>query len=139
MGLFDRLTGGGAIELTPKSSLALSAIVMMAADGVVEESELASLGQIVRDDKKAFQDAYKVYKNKKPSEIIPMVAEKLNQRQRLATIAILLDMAMGDGHLDNNEKALLQAFADAFELAEGDVTEIIDVIAIKNNFSIFEE
>jgi uncharacterized tellurite resistance protein B-like protein len=138
MGFFDRLMGGGKIELTPKSALALAAMTMMSADGVVEESELMSLQQIVRGDRKAFDQAMRGFKSKKVEEIIPVVAENLSQQQRLATIAILLDLAMGDGQLADEERRILQAYTEAFELSEADVTEIIDVIAIKNNFSIFE-
>ncbi|MBI1292227.1 hypothetical protein GC173_13455 [bacterium] len=138
IGFFDRLMGGGKIELTPKSALALAAMTMMSADGVVDDSELMDLQKIVRGDRKAFDQAMKGYKTKKVEEVIPIVAENLNQQQRLATIAILLDLAMGDGHLADDERQLLQAYSEAFELSEADVTEIIDVIAIKNNFSIFE-
>ncbi len=138
MGFFDRLMGSGKLELTPKSALALACMTMMSADGVVEDSELNDLRRIVRGDAKAFDQALKGYKTKKIEEVVPIVAQHLNQQQRLATIAILLDLAMGDGNLGDDERRLLQAYSESFELAEADVTEIIDVIAVKNNFSIFE-
>ena len=38
MGIFDKLTGKSA-TLTPKSALVLSAITVIAADGVIDEAE----------------------------------------------------------------------------------------------------
>lgn len=137
VGFFDRLMGG-KVELNSKSALALAAMTMISADGVIDESELDALKQIVRGDQKAFQDAMKAYKAKKVDEIIPMVAEMFTPQQRLACITILLDIAMGDGILAGEEKDLLQRYCEAFKLGENDIAEIIDVIAIKNNFGIWE-
>ena len=51
MGIFDRLSGKPA-ELNPKSALVLSAITIIAADGVIDEAELNDLAKIVRGDRK---------------------------------------------------------------------------------------
>ncbi len=45
MGIFDKLTGKPA-TLTPKSALVLSAITMIAADGVIDEAELVTLQRL---------------------------------------------------------------------------------------------
>jgi len=42
MGIFDKLTGKSAM-LTPKSALVLSAITVIAADGVIDEAESMTL------------------------------------------------------------------------------------------------
>ena len=50
MGIFDKLTGK-PVTLTPKSALVLSAITVIAADGVIDDAELNDLAKIVRGTK----------------------------------------------------------------------------------------
>lgn len=136
MGLFDRLTGKPA-ELTPKSALVLSAITVIAADGVIEESELNDLAKIVRGDRKSIDTAMQVLKENKFPGVIDMVAQKLDEKQKIATLAILCDLAMSDGVLAGEEKTILQMYMDKFGVSEATMNPIIDAIRIKNDFSIF--
>lgn len=138
MGVFDKLSGSEAASLTSKSALALSAMTVIGADGVIEDEELEGLQRIVRGDEKAFRDAYAVYKARTIEECLHLVASVLNDDQKAATIANLLDIAMADGVLAGAEEALLQAYVSEFGLSDDDLKMIIDVIALKNNFSIFE-
>jgi hypothetical protein len=50
MGIFDKLTGNKNVQLTPKSALVISAITVIAADGVLDDQELFDLQKIVRGD-----------------------------------------------------------------------------------------
>ena len=43
MGLFDKLTGSRNVTLIPKSALVLSALTVVAADGVIDEAEMLDL------------------------------------------------------------------------------------------------
>lgn len=137
MGLFDKLKDTDKAELTPKSALALSAMTVIGADGVVDDEELDNLNRIVRGDNDAFQRALKLYKAKNPLECVPLVAQALDSKQRVATIAILLDIAMADGILASAEESLLNEYIGHFDIPEEILNTIIDVISIKNNFSIF--
>ena len=56
MGIFDKLTGKSAM-LTPKSARVLSAITVIAADGVIDEAEINDLSKIVRGDRKSIDTA----------------------------------------------------------------------------------
>jgi uncharacterized tellurite resistance protein B-like protein len=136
MGFFDKLTGKTA-TLTPKSALVLSAITVIAADGVIDEAELNDLAKIVRGDRKSIDTAMEVLRANKFPGVIDLVAATLDEKQKIATLAILCDIAMADGILAGEEKAVLQMYMDRFAIPEVKIQPIIDVIAIKNDFSIF--
>lgn len=136
MGIFDKLTGKTA-TLTPKSALVLSAITVIAADGVIDEAELNDLAKIVRGDRKSIDVALEVLRANKFPGVIDMVSAILDEKQKLATLAILCDLAMADGVLAGEEKTVLQLYADKFGIPEAKLQPFVDVIAIKNDFSIF--
>jgi uncharacterized tellurite resistance protein B-like protein len=136
MGIFDKLTGKAA-TLTPKSALVLAAITVVAADGVIDEAELNDLSKIVRGDRKSIDTAMAVLKANKFPGVIDMVAAILDEKQKIATIAVLCDLAMADGVLAGEEKAILQLYMDKFGIPEAKITPIIEVISLKNDISIF--
>jgi uncharacterized tellurite resistance protein B-like protein len=137
MGIFDRLTGSKPVTLNPKSALVLSAITVIAADGVIDEAEINDLGKIVRGDRKSIDTAMEVLRANKFPGVIDMVAAVLDEKQKLATLAILCDLAMADGILAGEEKQVLQMYMDKFGVPEATLKPIIEAIAIKNDFSIF--
>jgi len=136
MGIFDKLTGKSA-TLTPKSALVLSAITVIAADGVIDEAEINDLGKIVRGDRKCIDTAMQVLKANKFPGVIDMVAGVLDEKQKIATLAILCDIAMADGVLAGEEKKVLEMYMEKFGVSEATLKPIIEAIAIKNDFSIF--
>jgi uncharacterized tellurite resistance protein B-like protein len=138
MGLFDRLTGNNHVELTPKSAIALAALTVIGIDGSVDDGEIDGLRRIVRGDDRSLQIASQIYKDKEVSECVPMVGAVLDDRQKVATLANLLDIAMADGLLAGAEQRLLETYVQAFGIDEDIVKELVDVIAIKNDFSIFD-
>ena len=137
MGIFDRLTGSKPVTLNPKSALVLSAITVIAADGVIDEAELNDLAKIVRGDRASISTAMEVLKASKFPGVIDMVAATLNEKQRLATLAILCDLAMADGILAGEEKVVLGMYMEKFGIKEDALKPIIETIALKNDFSIF--
>ena len=136
MGIFDKLTGKPA-TLTPKSALVLSAITVIAADGAIDEAELNDLAKIVRGDKKSIDTAMQVMKENPFPGVIDLVVKALDEKQKLATLAILCDIAMSDGVLAGEEKKILQMYMVKFGVSEANLAPIIDALSIKNNFSIF--
>ncbi len=136
MGIFDKLTGKSA-TLTPKSALVLSAITVIAADGVIDEAEINDLAKIVRGDRKSIDTAMQVMKANPFPGVIDLVASTLDEKQKIATLAILCDIAMSDGVLAGEEKKILQMYMEKFGISESKLTPIIEAIAIKNDFSIF--
>ncbi len=138
MGIFDRLTGSKTVTLTPKSAMVLSAITVIAADGVIDQAEINDLAKIVRGDNAAINTAMEVLKANKFPAVIDLIAATLDEKQKLATLAILCDLAMADGVLAGEEKAILQMYMDKFGVPEATLKPIIEAIAIKNDFSIFK-
>ena len=136
MGIFDKLTGKPA-TLTSKSALVVSAITVIAADGAIDEAELNDLAKIVRGDRKSIDTAMQVMKENPFPGVIDLVAKALDEKQKLATLAILCDIAMSDGVLAGEEKKILQMYMDKFGVSEAKLAPIIDALSIKNNFSIF--
>jgi uncharacterized tellurite resistance protein B-like protein len=137
MGIFDKLTGGKSMQLTPKSALVAAAITVVASDGVLDDQELFDLQKIVRGDKTAVDIAMKVLQEAKLPEVMDAVAGILNEKQRLTAMAILLDLAMADGILAGNEQKILQAYMEKFGISEAALKPVIDTIALKNDFSVF--
>ncbi|MDD1713698.1 MAG: tellurite resistance TerB family protein [Methanoregulaceae archaeon] len=137
MGIFDKLTGNKNAQLTPKTALVVSAITVIAADGVLDEQELYDLQKIVRGDKASVDTAIKVMQGNQLPEIMTLVAATLNEKQRMTALAILLDLAMADGILAGNEQKILQMYMEKFGISETAVKPIVDAIALKNDFSVF--
>jgi uncharacterized tellurite resistance protein B-like protein len=136
MGIFDKLSGKSA-TLTPKSALVVSAITMIAADGVIDEAEINDLAKIVRGDRKTVDTAMQVMKANPFPGVIDLVANTLDEKQKIATLTILCDLAMSDGVLAGEEKKILQMYMDKFGIPESKLAPIIDTIALKNDFSVF--
>lgn len=136
MGIFDKLTGKTP-QLTPKSALVLSALTVIAADGVVDEAELNDLAKIVRGDRKSIDTALDVMKANQFPAVIDLVAACLDEKQKIATLAILCDLAMSDGVLAGNEEKILSMYMEKFKISPDTMKPIIHAIGIKNDFSIF--
>lgn len=137
MGLFDKLTGSRNVQLTPKSALVLSALTVVASDGVLDEAELNDLAKIVRGDKASVNTALQVLKSNQLPEAMTLVADCLNDKQKLATITILLDLAMADGILAGNEEKIIRQYMEKFGLSEDTLKPIFETIGIKNDLSVF--
>ncbi len=137
MGLFDKLKGSRTVELNPKSALVLSAITVIASDGVIDEAEMMDLAKIARGDRNAVNTAVRVLEGITIPEAVDLVAQTLNDQQRMAAMAILTDLAMSDGVLAAQEQKILQMYMEKFGITEDALKPIVDTIAIKNDFSIF--
>lgn len=137
MGIFDKLRGSKNIQLNPKSALIAAAITVIASDGVLDEAELGDLAKIARGDRNAVNDAVQVLQGSSVPETMDIIANCLNEKQRMAAMAILLDVAMADGILAGNEQKILQQYMEKFGIAETAIKPVIDTIALKNDFSVF--
>jgi hypothetical protein len=101
------------------------------------KQNLSDLAKIVRGDKKSIDTVMQVMKANPFPGVIDLVANVLGEKQKIATLAILCDLAMSDSVLDGQEKQILKMYMDKFGVSEAKLTPIIEAIAIKNNFSIF--
>ena len=95
------------------------------------------LSKIVRGDRKAVDTAIAVLKQNKFPGVIDLVAACLDEKQKVATLAILCDLAMADGVLAGEEEKILSMYMEKFKVSEATMKPIIEAIGIKNDFSIF--
>ena len=98
---------------------------------------MMDLAKIARGDRNAVDTAVKILQGITLPEAVDLVAKALNDQQRIATMAILTDLAMSDGVLAGNEQKILQLYMEKFGITETALKPIIDAIAIKNDFSVF--
>lgn len=138
MGIFDKLMGSKDVNLTPRGAMALAALTIVSADGVVDQDEVAGLVKLVRGDKDAFEKALKVLREQPFEQCVAMAAKALDAKQRRLVMANILDLAMSDGILAGAEKNLLLAYAKAFELGDEDLKPMIEMVALKNDFSVMK-
>lgn len=136
MGLFDKLKSSSGLH-SPKSAMILAAITMIAIDGEVDEAEVDILRRLARGDDQAFDAAVKFWKSNDLDACIAASAARLTMPQRSATLVNLIDIAMADGDLAGAERALLEAYVEAFAISEVAVAQMVEVIAMKNDEDVF--
>lgn len=139
MGLFSKLGGSEEISLTPQGGLLLAALTMTAIDGDIDDDEIAIIrrldGSGATDD---WDSAVKAWKMKPIEECITLAANSMDNQQRLVAIINLIDIAMADGILAGAEEDLLEAYVTAFGIDEPSIEQIVQVISVKNDKSIFK-
>lgn len=139
MGLFDRLTGGVQKPLTARAGLLLAAITMVSADGDVDDDELAVIRRLDGPrSTEAWEAAVKTWKARSPKECVELAAAAMSPEQRRCALANLIDIAMADGVLAGAERQLLESYVAAFGVDATTVEAIVDIVALKNNKSIFD-
>ena len=101
------------------------------------KQNLTTLQRLSAVTGKSIDNAMAVMKANPFPGVIDLVAAKLDEKQKIATLAILCDLAMADGVLAGAEQKVLQMYMEKFGVSEATMKPIIDAIAIKNDFSIF--
>ncbi len=139
MGLFDKLRGNAEIELSPRAAMLLACISMVGADGHIDDDEVAIIYRIDGEQRTpAWDRALQAWRQvSHPADCVAMVAPSLDAAQRRFTLANLVDIAMADGFLEGQEKALLEMYLAAFEIDGAFVEAVGDVIGTKNDRSPF--
>ncbi|NND00839.1 MAG: TerB family tellurite resistance protein [Gammaproteobacteria bacterium] len=138
MGLISDFGGQPDTTLTPKAALLLSAITMTAIDGKIDDDEIAIISRL--DDSgntDAWDIAISTWKLNSVDQCIALVAVALDEKQQLVALANMVDIALANGSWASAEKDLLAAYCSAFNLQSSDVDRVMEVIAIKNDKSLF--
>lgn len=140
MGLFDSLKGQREVVLSPRAAMLLACISMVAADGVIDDEEMDIIQRI--DGKQVTPDwnqAVQAWKRLRgPRDCVDLVVPRLDEVQKMFTMANLVDIAMADGVLAGSEQALLEEYVGAFGLDEEFVMKVVEVIGVKNDRGPFE-
>ncbi len=136
MSLFNRLTGGGETTLDSKAAILLACITMIAADGDIEDDEIAILRRIDGPhESPAWNKALKAWKKHNLEECVKLVAKFVDRSHVNPLMANLIDIAMADGNLAGREQQLLEAYMEALSPDPSRVEMYIEVIGDKNSVS----
>ena len=141
MGVFDTIDSD-EIELTTDGAILLSVMTVALAD--LEDKDLTSelMGVMFLDAKinyvefgdtsEDYDDAFKVWTENSLDVCLQIVNNILNDEQKLTVMVNMIDFAMADGELGNEEKLVLNAFSEAFNIDDNFIQAAFEIIAIKN-------
>lgn len=146
MGLFDKISGGRRqteTALGPAESFAAIALIAVAADGYITDSEGQSIGTTL-----SRMQMFRSY----PNDVMKRMLDKLLsilQRQGVEVLfnaamaglphdlketafAVATDIVLADGDVTEEEENLLNDLYRALDIPEETAVKIIDVMMIKN-------
>lgn len=133
MGLFDALKGDEAISLTSHAAVLLGCITMIAADGDIDEDELAIVRRIDGPHETPhWEAAVRTWKRHELHACVDAVCGAIQAEHVLPLFANLIDIAMADGALAGAEKALLETYMARLTPDEVDIASMVEVIGVKN-------
>ena len=137
MGLFDMFKGDAAPALTPKLAFATALLYMMSADGEIEQEEIGQLVSVIGGDRALLDDAVKFTRKVTLDQYLTQAPGQLNEAQKLCILVNLCDSLLSDGSAAPQEQALFGRFLQAFGVPEAQFAPHFQVIAIKNDRSVF--
>ncbi len=139
MGLFDSFKNKSD-TLNQKQAFIASLIYMIGADGVVEEEEIMQLiGAIQQfpDRDEIFNAAIKYTKRTSPNQFLSEANGLLSDTQKMTILVNLADSLTSDGDADPSEQRLFEQFLQAWGITEERFRPFFEVIAMKNDRTVF--
>jgi len=134
MGIFDKLTGEKEIVLDSKSAILLGCLTMVAADGDIDDDEIAIIRRIDGNaSTRAWETALNALKKKPLMECAALVAQYINPEHVEPLMANLIDIAMADSELMGAEKQLLEHYMELLSPDPSAIDNIVSVIGLKNS------
>jgi uncharacterized membrane protein YebE (DUF533 family) len=122
--------------LSPGFALAVSMAYMVAADGHLTDEERHDLRKVVPDDDE-LNDALEYTRHTPTGEFLRQCTALLTDEQKLCVLLNLLDAAMVDGHVAEEEQLLLREFEESFGLSEDALEPFQRCLELKNARHIF--
>lgn len=146
MGLFDQGTTtiqATDIKLEPAEAFAAIALIAVAADGVITDSEKQGISNIFsrmelfsnysNEAKREILDRLLgMIKNKEIKPLFDAAVAKLPKDLKETVFAVSADLVLVDGDLAEEEEQLLNELYNALNISEEVATKIIDVMMVKN-------
>lgn len=140
MGLFDMFKGDTQIEMTPKLAFTVSLLYMVASDGGVDTEEVGQLLSVIGEHNRDLLDlAVKYARNNNIDQFLPVANSVLNPQEKMCVLLNLLDSLLSNGQADRAEQELFARFLNAFGVSEGEFQPYFDMIALKNDKSMFNK
>ena len=129
-----------ALDLTPRTCLAVSLIYCMAADGEMDEEEvghlLSALGRGMT--RQGLDAALRYARATKPEQFLADATPRLRPEQRLCILLNMIDSAMSDGEAEQGEQDLVRRFAEAWGLSEEALAPHFRTLVAKNQRSVLD-
>jgi uncharacterized tellurite resistance protein B-like protein len=135
MGIFDGF-GGTQIKLTPQLALACGLVYLSASDGHLSDEERHDILKIIPDDA-VLRTAHDYCRRTPMSQFLSQAAAMLTPAQKLCMLLNMADMAMGDGHLAEEEREVLVKYQLAFAIPDETLGPYVQALMTKNNLSVF--
>lgn len=113
---------------------------MIAADGVVEDEEIAQLQGVLAqfsDSGDLLRWAVRYFNKNSQDDFLREAAPVLSDSQKMTILVNLADSLTSDGDADPNEQRLFFKFLAAFEIEESRFEPFFNVIAVKNDRTVF--
>jgi len=139
MGLFSSFKSNSG-QMTSQRAFVCSLVYMIAADGVVEDEEIAQLqGALAQfaDSRELLDWAVKYFNRHSQDDFLRDATPILSDSQKMTILVNLADSLTSDGDADPSEQNLFFKFLDAFGVDERRFEPFFTVIAIKNDRTVF--
>jgi uncharacterized tellurite resistance protein B-like protein len=126
----------------------ISLLYMISADGEVKSREVGQLLSVVGGTKTGplsiqvanqhILDLAMAYRSRNSLDTFLVEATPLlSKAQRKCVLVNLLDCAYLDEHIARAEKEVFNKFVEAFEIPPDELRPILEIIKLKNDFSVF--
>jgi uncharacterized tellurite resistance protein B-like protein len=139
MGLFDAFKSS-APAMTSRHAYVASLVYMITVDGVVENEEISQLrGSLAQfsDAGDLLDWAIKYQKKNGSNHFLAEASPLLSDVQKMTILVNLADSLTSDGDADPSEQALFQSFLAAWNISEDRFRPFFEVIAMKNDRTVF--
>ncbi|MEZ5671414.1 MAG: TerB family tellurite resistance protein [Thiotrichaceae bacterium] len=149
MGLFDLFKGDSGTAMTPHLAFAISLVYMIGIDGKVENEEVGQLlavlggessGGVIgvgANNRQLLDNAFKYTQRNSPDTFLSEVSAMLTDAQKMCILTNLIDSSLSDGEPAPEEQRLFNKFLEAFGISEARFRPFFEVIALKNDRSVF--
>lgn len=145
MGLFDRVKGIKDVEtkLTKEESFAAVTVAAVAADGVITEEEANGLvvalirmklyaGYNANQMGNMLNKLINIVRKQGVEALITLSKDPLPAELRETAFAVAADLALADGEIAEQEKAILTKIQTSLGITEDRAVNIIEVMLVKN-------
>jgi uncharacterized tellurite resistance protein B-like protein len=110
---------------------------MMASDGEIEAEEIGQLQSVVGRDQDLINNAVKYLRSVKYEQFLFDASSLLNTKQKLCLLVNMADSLMSDGKADEKEQLMFADALAAFGSSGEGFKDYFEIIALKNDHSIF--
>lgn len=140
MGLLGKIFGTTPRKASDDQLLVYGMMLMIGADGDVQQEELATLNSFVmtlpefrgKDLREVFRGAQQTLKGKKSVEdAVQALAGIESPAVKKKLYVVAADLALSSGDIDEGEEKLLDAMQKVLGIDDATATKVVEVLALK--------